>query len=151
MVVRAPNQLSVSSSPAGASDTRRSRYPTASDSESARKKIHAKHTRWKVTMAFTAVDAHLRQTGGSGFANASTAREPLEGTIDSGPLAGAPANAATPAALCTTGLDDSRADRCARSILCADRYTPCRPPQMTNVQLAPCHRPPSSIVSIRLR
>src|SRR3984893_9772311 len=30
------------------------------------------------------------------------------------------------------------------------RKLPCSPPQATNVQLAPCHRPPSSMVIIRL-
>src|SRR6185312_3793478 len=30
------------------------------------------------------------------------------------------------------------------------KYTPCNPPQATNVQLAPCHKPPISIVIMRL-
>src|SRR6185369_7772508 len=31
------------------------------------------------------------------------------------------------------------------------RYMPCRPPQNKNINEAPCHRPPSSMVSKRLR
>ena len=45
---------------------------------------------------------------------------------------------------------DARHARAARQAWFTRRKTPLMPPQATKVQLAPCHRPPSSIVTIRL-
>ena len=54
-----------------------------------------------------------------------------------------------------SGHPVARRRRCAAALpppaLARQAPTPWRPPQTTNVQAAPCHRPPSSIVSIRLR
>ncbi len=82
--------------------TRRHSSVAAVGSESARKKIHARHTRWKVT---------IRRTN--------------SGAVDASPRAARRRSRASPA--------------------------PWMAPQTTNVQAAPCHSPPKTIVSSRLR